>query len=115
MPEYNDGTIPHGSRILTINSVAYAAESFDLSEPMEAVQRKNVVTNAPAGAVYTDGFVTGTATCQLDNAENPPTMGLTFITPVRGTNANFVVTDVGTPEAQGELKKFTISFARIYN
>lgn len=115
MAEYNDGAIPHGSRIITINSVAYAAESFEISEPTATVERMNVVTNNPAGQVTFPGFITGSAVLQLDNAEIAPPQFANFIAPIRGTNANFYVTDVGTPEALGEAKKVNISFRKAVN
>lgn len=115
MAEYNDGTIPHSSRMLNINSVVYAAESFEISEPTSTVERMNVVTNNPAGQVSWPGFVTGTALLQLDNAEVAPPQFANFIAPIRGTNANFYVTDVGVPEAMGEAKKVNISFRKAIN
>lgn len=115
MPVYNDGAIPFGSRILAINSVNFAAEDFNINEPMQEIQRRNVVTNAPAGFVITDDFVDGTATLQLANAQTAPLRGDSFITPIRGANANCVVSQVGTPESQGTDKKVSINWKLKYN
>lgn len=116
MAEYNDGTIPHGARVITINSVAYAAEDFSINLPMSEIQRRNVVTGAPSGFVLIDDFVDGSATLQLDNGEVAPTRGQNFVTAgPAGTNINCVVSQVGIPEAVGTDKKVTINWKQTYN
>ena len=115
MAEYNDGTIPHGSRILNIASTNYAAEDFSINLPMSEIQRRNVVTGAPSGFVIIDDFVDGSATLQLDSAEYAPNRGQTFNTvgPL-GATINCVVSQVGIPEASGTDKKVTINWKQTY-
>ena len=116
MAEYNDGTIPHGSRILSISNVNYAAEDFSINLPMSEIQRRNVVTGAPSGFVIIDDFVDGSATLQLDSAEIAPVRGATFATigPDGANNINCVVSQVGIPEASGTDKKVTINWKQRY-
>jgi hypothetical protein len=102
------------SSVLNINSVVYVAESFEVNEPSDTIERRDE-NNDPSGQVSTAGFVSGTALLQLDNAEKPPVIRDTFVGVVRNANVNFYVSDVGIPESQGEAKKCNITFRKRYN
>lgn len=111
---YNDGALPYGSRVLTIDSITYIAENFEFTRPTQSIQRRNQL-NEPSGAVYVDDFATGNAILQLAAATTAiPTTGQTFTTTVGSGSETFVLTEVGQPEAQGEAKKVNVNFALTY-
>src|SRR5262245_21938142 len=115
MPLSNDGTIPYGTRVLTINSVTYVAEQIEVRRPTFTIERRNQL-NQPSGQVIDDDFVTGTATLQLATGSTAiPTNGQTFATTFAAAEETFIISEVGQPEEQGAEKKVTISFRKKYN
>lgn len=122
---FNDGAIPYGSRILSITNalmgtpaaVDFIAESITLTRPTTIIERKGAV-DEPTGQVGVAGFVTGSATLQLPvTASIPPNLGATFPTTwdsVTGVE-NFIVSEVGQVETQGDAKKVNVSFRKKYN
>lgn len=114
---YNDGTIQYATRVLTINSVAYVADSVSVNRPTKAIDRTNQL-GEPSGSVGVADFVTGTATVQLaadDTVE--PENGQTFASTFDATIGaeTFYVTNVGRAESKDSEKKVTISFKKKYN
>lgn len=116
MATVNDGAIPFGTRVLTINTRAFVAESVDLTRPSQFVARYSN-QNAPAGGVQTDDIPTGTATLQLSSTvATPPLLGETFSENFNGAAAEtWYVSDVGQPEEKGADKKVRISFRKKFN
>lgn len=112
---WNDGTIPYGSEVLTINSVTYVAENITFDNPTQTIQRRNE-TNEPAGSVGVQDFVTGSATLQkAATATAIPTPGLTFSTSsFSGAAVTFILTKVSPVFAQGDAMKFNIEFIKDY-
>ena len=118
MPIYNDGPssgFQVGSRTLSINSVTYVAESFDYNEGTSKTEEVFGETGNPTGSVSWASVPKGTATLQLSGTQAIPTQGLNFVTTIRGTNTNFTITDVGTPEGQQDRKKVNISYIKLIN
>ncbi len=115
MPLSNDGSVPYGSRVLTINTVTYVAEQIEVRRPTFVIERRNQL-NQPSGQVIDDDFVAGTATLQLaTGATAIPANGMTFSTTFEAAAETFIISEVGQPEEQGAEKKVTISFRKKYN
>lgn len=115
---FNDGTVPFGSRVLTINSVTYVAENFEVKEPTFNVERRNEI-NQPNGQYIDADFITGSATLQLATSSTAiPANGDTFATKPRAADVStttFVLTEIGIPEEQGGIKKVPVQFRKKYN
>jgi hypothetical protein len=112
----NDGTVQYGSRVLTINSVAYIAENVTVSRPGITIERKSEL-DEPNGQVSYAGFVTGSATLQLASGSTViPVQGLsfstTFVTSIG--SETFYLDSVDQPESQGSAKTVGISFRKTY-
>ncbi len=116
-PAYNDGTVQYGSRVLTINAVAYAADNININRPTKAVDRTNQL-GEPSGSVGIADFVTGSATLQLAaDATAEPTNGLTFtVTFDAGIGAEtFYLSSVSRAEVKDGEKKINVTFKKKYN
>lgn len=112
---WNDGSIPYGCEVLTINAVTYVAENLTFDNPTQMIQRRNEL-NEPSGSVGVQDFVTGSATLQkAATATAVPTPGLTFATSTfSGSSVTFILTKVSPVFAQGDAMKFNIEFVRDY-
>src|SRR6266540_2244455 len=112
MPLSNDGSIPYGSLVLTINNVTYVAEQIEVRRPTFIIERRNQL-NQRSGQVIDDDFVTGTATLQLaTGATAIPTNGMTFSTTFEAAAETFIVSEVGQPEEQAGKRKPAFLSAR---
>lgn len=113
----NDGSCQYGSRVLTINSVAYVAENVTVNRPGITIERKSEI-DEPNGQVSYSGFVTGSATLQLASGSTViPVQGLTFSTTFVASigSETFYLDSVDQPESQGSAKVCQISFRKKYN
>lgn len=113
----NDGTVPYGSVVLTINAVTYVAESFNVTRPTTKIERLNEL-NEPNGKVTIANFVTGTAVLQLATTSTViPAAGQEFSLTLDSAigSETFYVTDREQPLSQGEAKKCSITFDKKYN
>lgn len=112
---WNDGSIPYGSEVLSINSVSYIAENITFDNPSNVIQRRNEA-NEPSGSVGVQDFVTGSATLQrAATATAVPTPGLTFATSsFSGSSVTFILTKVSPAFSQGDAVKFNIEFIKDY-
>ena len=113
----NDGSIPYGSPTLSINSVSYITESFEVNRPTQSIPRRNG-DNEPSGNIVIADFITGTATLQkITSGTALPLLGLTFAYTDDSTvgTETFYVTEVSQPRSQGDAVKFNISFQKRYN
>jgi hypothetical protein len=97
---YSDGTFPSGSPTVTINSVAYKANSFTVNKPANTV---NITDNNgdPSGALSFKQPYTGTAEVQFSasNIAEPTTAAEnsttgTFVANIEGGNVNVFITAV---------------------
>ncbi|SRR6266568_1671721 len=107
----NDGSIPYGSRVLTINSVTYVADNLIITRPRKMIERTNHL-DVPSGQVSVPGFVSGTATLQLSTDGAVPladdTFSDTFVTSIGAET--FFLTDIGQPESKDAERKVDVSF-----
>lgn len=116
-PQYNDGTVQYGSRVFTINSVAYVADNISVNRPTKEIERTNQI-GEPSGSVGVAGFVSGSATLQLaSGATVEPTAGQTFaVTFDSGIGAEtFFVTSPSRAETKDGEIKLNITFKKKYN
>ena len=112
---FNDGSIPYGSEVLTINAVTYVAENVTFDNPSVVKERTNEI-GEPSGSFGVQGFVTGSATVQKAATGTAiPTPGLTFATSsFSGSSVTFIVTKVSPVFAQGDAMNFNIEFIKDY-
>jgi hypothetical protein len=112
---YNPNSIPYGSRILTINSVAYIANNFRVNNDADILERKTEL-GAPNGFIMLRKPYTGTAELQLANTAIAfPNISLTFSAFVSAENANlnFAISGTGNPEVQDQIKLCDITFREV--
>ena len=116
---YNDGIVPYGSRVIKIPVTTgddFVAESISVSRGTKIIERNNEL-GEPSGWVAVPAFVTGTATLQIATGNAAPLLGetftATFVTSI-GVET-FVLSEVSQPEAEGDIKKATISFRKKIN
>lgn len=97
---YQDGNFPSGSPTITINSVAYKANSFSVNKPSRTV---NITDNVgdPSGALSFEDPYNGTAELQFAaNSTAEPTTAAdnattgTFVANIASTNVNCFITAV---------------------
>ncbi len=108
---WNDTGIPIGSVTLTINSVTYICESFEVARTVEAKKRL-AADGTPGGSFGIADFPTYTATLQkAASATAMPPLGQTFSYTDDATVGaeTWYVQNVSTPRQAGEAVKFTIS------
>src|SRR2546429_8262030 len=104
MPQvFNDGNIPFGSQVVTINGTEYVAEEIEFEEKSTAIYRRDEI-NVPNGGVYISDLVKGKMTLQLasnDTAlpEGESNRTLTF----RGAPTQFVITNLSAPQKQDQI------------
>lgn len=113
----NDGSIPYGSQVLTINAVTYVAESITLSEPTNVIERMNEL-GEPSGQVLVNQFNTGSATLQLASTSTAhPANGMTFTADLQkaGSNQTYIVSEVSPQLGQQAAKTVNISFRQKIN
>lgn len=109
-----DTSRPFGSEVVTINSVTYKADDFELTTPTEGVDSLDEFGEVN-GATYIPKKITGTATLQLATSGTAlPTIGGVTGTFTRSA-ISYLITEVGLPETNGDYRKVRISFAKKYN
>jgi hypothetical protein len=115
LPYSTSANLPYGSRVLTINSIAYIANNFRVSQAGKLLERMTEL-GAPNGAVLIDTPYTGSAELQLANTSIAfPNVSLTFSARVDSENANlnFFITEVGVPETSDQWKNCDITFREV--
>jgi hypothetical protein len=111
----NDGDIPFGSQVVSINSVDYVAEEIEFEEKSTAIYRRNEV-NVPNGGVYIKDLVKGKMTLQLASNDTAIPEGQTVVTmSFRGADTDFVITNVSAPQKQDEIHKLKMEITEILN
>lgn len=106
---YNDGNVPYGTQVVTMNSVTYVGESLEPTLPTEIVDRKNHI-NEPSGQVIIRAKRTLTGTLQLANTTTVlPPLGTTFNTTHQNVAYAWILTEVSPPEEQDGAKKVRFS------
>lgn len=109
LPYSSTPGIPHGSRIITIDAVAYIAENFQPTRPTNQLTR-NTHLGAPNGFKLLKGRKTATATLQLETDATPiPGRGREFAGEAVDEVAAWVIIDVSNPEQSDGLKTVNIT------
>ncbi len=111
----NDGDIPFGAQVLTINAVDYVAEEIDFEEKTTSIIRRNEI-NVPSGAIHIKDLIKGKMTLQLDSVdtaipENQSQTTLDF----RGSPKVFIITDVSQPQKQDQIHKIKVDITEALN
>lgn len=100
--------LPHGSRILTIDAVAYIANSFQPRAPTKQLTRTTHL-GAPNGFKLLRDRKVASAVLQLDKTTTAiPGRGREFAGEAVDNVAAWVIIDVGAPEEAEGLKTVTI-------
>ncbi len=116
-PQFNDGTVQYGSRVLTINGVTYVADNITVNRPTKRIERTDQI-GEPSGSVGVAGFVTGS--CQLQIATSStaePQGGYTFTVTLDATIGaeTFYIESPGRTENKDAEKKINVTFVKKYN
>lgn len=111
----NDGNIPFGSQVVSINGTEYVAEDIDFTEKSSSHIRRNEI-NVPNGAVYIKDLTTGKMTLQLESnttaiPESQSVVSMTF----RGAAKDFIITNVSQPQKQDQIHKITMEITEVLN
>lgn len=113
----SDGTQSFGIQDspVTINSIAYVVESMSFTYGSTRVDI-NDSNGEPLGSTIVPARVEGTATLQYstDSSVTAPNPSLGQVMVTNSTNgrnnANYVITEVGDAQSQGDYAKCSISF-----
>jgi len=109
LPYSSTPGIPHGSRIVTIDGVAYIAEGFQPTRPTTQLPRKNQL-GAPNGFKLLKERKTATATLQLETDSTPvPGRGREFAGEAVDEVVAWVIIEVSNPEVSDGLKTVSIT------
>lgn len=102
--------LPYGSRIVTINSVAYIANNFSVTRPTTLLERKTHL-GAPNGARLLQNAKTGTADLQLaTSATAIPGRGQEFDGEASDEVSKWFITEVSDAQTNDGLRTVNISF-----
>lgn len=106
----NDADVAAGSRILTIATVTFECDDFDVNTDTSKVLRTDHL-NVPTGRKTVRGESTGTATLQYATAATVDVdVTNQFTTTWRGSNIICTITKVGRKESKAGETKLPISF-----
>jgi hypothetical protein len=116
MPQvFNDGNIPFGSQVVTINGTEYVAEEIEFEEKSTAIYRRNEI-NVPNGGVYIQDLVKGKMTLQLASNDTPVPEGQSLVTmDFRGESRTWVITNVSQPQKQDQIHKMKMEITEVLN
>lgn len=102
----NDGNMPYGSRVLTVNGNTYIADDFTINRPSNLVERPGEF-GQPTGWVLVPTLPTGSATLQLATTSTPlPEVGMSFVVDAE----TFMLNSVSAPEVKDQDKKVAVTF-----
>ena len=106
MPYLTAATLPYGSRVLTINAVAYIANNYKVDRSGSLIERQTEL-GAPNGAVLVAEAATGSAQLQLATTSTAlPAIGDEFT----ADTVTYFLTQVGASEEARGFKTVDISF-----
>lgn len=112
----NDGTIPYGSKVLTIGGVIFIADDIQVSRPSKKISRTDQL-DEPSGSVNYEDFHSFTATLQLaTTATVPPAKGATCTVTfddVYGSESWFVF-DINQPFQKDQETKVQVTMHKDY-
>lgn len=110
IPYLTTATLPYGTRVITVATVGYIANSFTTSQSLNVIDRQDAL-GAPNGAIGIRQPITGSASLQLATASTQiPDAGDEFGTLVDGVSITFFITERSLPEEQAGFKTVDISF-----
>ena len=110
IPYLTTSTLPYGTRVITVATVGYIANSFTTSQSLNVIERQDTL-GAPNGAIGIRQPITGSASLQLASTTTQiPDAGDEFSTTVDSTAITFFITERSTPEEQAGFKTVDISF-----
>ncbi len=111
----NDGDIPFGSEVVTINAVPYVAEEIEPQEKATSIIRRNEI-NVPNGAVHIKDLIKAKMTLQLADIDTPIPELLSIVSfDFRGSSKDFIVSDVSQPLKQDEIHKLKMELTEVLN
>jgi hypothetical protein len=106
---YVDNQVPFGSIVATINGHDYEFESFTPKYPTRKIEREDHI-GVPNGFVLVRGFVTATATVQLDTSATARlTVGDTFTIDYGRGDQLWVIGEADDPLAQKDYWKQNVT------
>jgi hypothetical protein len=112
---FNDGNIPFGSAVVSIDGTDYVAEEIDFDEKSTAIYRRNEI-NVPNGGVYIQDLIKGKMTLQLASNDTAIPENQSIVTiPFRGNPTVFVITNVSQPLKQDQIHKLKMEITEVLN
>ena len=112
----DDGSVQYGSRVITTvtGMETFVARNVEVTRPSTTIEVMDEA-GEPDSQVTIPGFVTGTATLQLDR--DPPALGDTFTSTFDSGigSETFYVAEYGQTEEQQGQKLVNITFRKKYN
>lgn len=114
---HNDGGLVFGSQVVTINSVAYIAESISVDKDTNVIEHSNEY-GVPTGQVFIEQVPSGSMTLQLSGSTvAAPAIGSTVtLVPVGGGSAvSFLVKKVGESFSQDAETKVSCDIRKKLN
>lgn len=107
----NEGTVQYGSKVLTIDAVAYVADNVTINRTSKTIPRTNEI-DEPSGQVSYKGEPdTGTAQIQLASGSTAfPSQGDTFTIDLGFASETYYITDISIPYVKDGETKVNITF-----
>lgn len=108
-----DGNLPYGTTNITIleTGTVYVLNNFSESQDSAVVEQRDG-NGIPTGQVVTEGFVSGSADCQLASATTlVPAIGQTF----EMADGGYIVTSTGKTKENMGIWKCAISYRKCIN
>lgn len=110
IPYLTAATLPYGTRVVTVATIGYIANSFSTSQSLNVIDRQDTL-GAPNGAIGIRQPITGSASLQLaSTATQIPDAGDEFSATIDSAAVTFFITERGLPEEQAGFKTVDISF-----
>jgi len=108
---FQDGTHPFGSVVITIGSIGYPTENWEITQASSTTDVRNNLGEI-SGWIAVAGFITAKATCQLATSTYPvPTLGSIFTL----SSVTYVVLETGSPQSQMDITKVSLSVRKRVN
>jgi hypothetical protein len=104
-----DGNPKFGSQLISVNSVSYIAESFDVTFGTDISTQLDAY-GCDRANVYIGRAPTGSMTLQVDADQALPKQGDTFTVTIDGTSHTFMLTEVSISQSQNDFQKVNASF-----
>ena len=106
-----DGQPAYGSQLISINSISYVAESFDVTFGVDTQTLLDEYGSDRAN-VYISRAPSGSMTLQVDSNQARPQRGDSFTVTIDGTSHEFYCTEVSISMSQSDFQKVSVSFRK---